>query len=385
MTASREGSTDGATTPSSLRRPRLLIVVTLAEVGGAQSYVAQLLPALLAEFDIAVAAHGDGPLRDCCASLGVTFVPLVHVRRALSAREDPLGLLELVRLFRTLRPDIVHLNSSKAGILGRLAAVPARVPARVFTAHGWAFKATSGLSAKIYLWADRLARRLTTTVICVSETELSAGLAAHTCRAGQTVVIPNAVDVASFAVPERRREPPVGLVSVGRLAEPKDFSTLIAAAALLPASPSVHVRIVGGGPLRAQLESEIAAHASQHTIELVGEVSAIRPELERADIFVLSSHSEGMPISVLEAMASGLPVVASAVGGLHEVVVEGETGTLVPPGDPAALARALEPLIREAALRARIGAQGRARAEERFDLPHFRAAHVALYRSLLSR
>src|SRR5665213_3043365 len=125
------------------RRPRLLYVVTLAEVGGAQSYVRDLLAATRDTFDVSVAAHGDGPLRTAAGELGVPFIPLCHVRRELSLLQDPLALLELTALFRRVRPDIVHLNSSKAGVLGRLAAAIARTPARVFTAHGWAFKATS--------------------------------------------------------------------------------------------------------------------------------------------------------------------------------------------------------------------------------------------------
>ena len=124
--------------------PRVLILITLAEPGGAQTYVADLLPALAGRFDVVVAAHGDGPLRTAARDAGVRFVGLRHVRRPLHAVRDPLGLLELVVLMRRLRPDIVHANSSKAGVLGRLAAVLAGVPIRIFTVHGWAFSAYSG-------------------------------------------------------------------------------------------------------------------------------------------------------------------------------------------------------------------------------------------------
>ena len=144
------------------RRPRILILITLAETGGAQSYVVGLLPGLEGRFDVIVAAHGDGPLREASQAAGVRFVPLRHVRRPLHPVRDLLGLLELVVLMRRTAPDIVHANSSKAGVLGRLAAVAAGVPIRIFTVHGWAFSASSGLVSVLYRWADRLMAPLTT-------------------------------------------------------------------------------------------------------------------------------------------------------------------------------------------------------------------------------
>ena len=121
-------------------RPKLLIVITLAEIGGAQTCVAQLLPALVREYDVTVATHGDGPLRAAIHESGARSIDLAQMRRRIGPR-DLAALLELVRLIRSLRPDIVHTHSSKAGILGRLAARVCGTPVVLFTAHGWAFKA----------------------------------------------------------------------------------------------------------------------------------------------------------------------------------------------------------------------------------------------------
>lgn len=365
------------------RRPRVLIVITLAEVGGAQTYVAQLLPALAERFDVAVAAGGGGPLRDAAKAAGVRFLPLRNLRRAVNPLRDLLALFELISLMRRERPDIVHANSSKAGVLGRLAAVAARVPIRIFTVHGWAFGAYSGPASCAYLWADRLAGRWTTVTICVAEHERSSGIAARTCRSDRTIVIPNAVDVSAAPKADGNGGTP-RLVTVGRLKAPKDYVTLTRALAALP-SGSFEALIVGDGPDRPEVETELVRLGLAKAVRLLGERTDVPELLASSDVFVLSSASEGLPLSVEEAMAAGLPVVASAVGGVPELVVDGETGYLVPPGEGERLAEALGLLLGDPALRRRMGRSGRARAEELFDLTAFRRAHVELYRRQLAK
>jgi glycosyltransferase involved in cell wall biosynthesis len=364
-------------------RPRILLVITLGEVGGAQAYVASLLPALTEDFDVTVAAHGGKFLRAAAAKAGARFVPLRHVRRAINPLRDLAGLAELIRLFRRERPEIVHASSSKAGVLARFAAAGAGVPIRIFTVHGWAFAAHSGLPSAIYRAADRVAAGLTTMTICVSDHERTIGLHARTCRSERTVVIPNAVDVAAAPRARHGQRPP-RLITVGRLKSPKDFPTLVRAVASLRPDAFDELLVVGDGPDRGALAGEVSSLGLDGRIRLLGERADVAALLAGADIFVLSSRSEGLPLSVIEAMAAGLPVVASAVGGLHELVVDGETGLLVRPGDPAALAEALRRLVADRDCRRQLGDAGRARAEERFDLAPFRRAHVDLYRRELA-
>jgi glycosyltransferase involved in cell wall biosynthesis len=363
------------------RRPRLLLLVTLAEVGGAQSYVISLLPAVTDRFEVTVAAHGEGPLRDAAMAARVRYVPLRHVRRALSLWRDPLGLVELLVLILRCRPDIVHASSSKAGILGRLAAWLAGVPIRIFTVHGWAFAAYSGVLGRLYRLAERSMLPLTTVTICVAEYERRAGIAAGACRSEQTVVIPNAVDVGAFPRAAHRSRV-AELISVGRLREPKDFMTLARALARLERG-SFRASLAGDGPDRAMIEAELARLGLTETVRLLGDRSDVPDLLADADVFVCSSRSEGMPVSILEAMAVGLPVVASAVGGVPEIVEDGRTGLLVAPAAVAALADALARLIDDRALREHMGRAGHEAALERYDLPRFRQAHVELYGRLL--
>jgi glycosyltransferase involved in cell wall biosynthesis len=364
-------------------RPRVVIVITLAGVGGAQSYVASLLEALTERYEVVVAAHGRGPLSEAVEGAGARYEELRWMRRSLGPW-DLAGVLELVALFRRERPEVAHLNSSKAGILGRLAAAICGVPVRIFTVHGWAFAAHRGLKSSLYRLADRILRPVTTAFVCPAHHEREAGIRARTCDPATSVVIPNAVDLRRFPAAKLGGDPPV-LVSVGRLHRPKDFLTLVRALALL-ARGSFRAVIVGDGPDRPLIESAIAEAGLNGAIELTGEREDVDELLAAADLFALSSWSECFPISVLEAMAAGLPVAATAVGGVSEQVVEGETGLLVPAGDTPALARALETMLADPALRRRMGTAGRRRVEQRFDLAAFRSAHLELYeRQLASR
>ena len=363
------------------RKPRLLMLITLSELGGAQTAVALLLPGLVGQFEVTLAARGSGPLRDAAEAAGVRYVELRHVRRAIDPWHDTLALVELIRLCRKVRPQIVHVHSSKMGVLGRLAAWLAGVPVRILTVHGWSFAAYNGLARSLFLRIERLMRPLTTTVVCVAEATRQEGLAARTCDPQRTVVIHNAVAVRSFR-PTSRRGGTVEVVGVGRFAYPKDFTTLLDALTLVAAP--CHVRLAGDGPALPAVAAALTRNGLSHRVELLGARDDIPDLLARSDVFVLSSRSEGFPVSVLEAMAAGLPVVATDVGGVGEAVEDGETGFLVPAADSEALARALERLLVDGELRRRLGAAGRARALGLFDVSRYRAAYEELYRRRLN-
>jgi glycosyltransferase involved in cell wall biosynthesis len=362
-------------------KPRVVILVTLAEVGGAQTYVALLAEALRDRFDVVVASWGPGPLIAAVRRAGARFIPLRHVQRELHPVRDVLGLVELVRLLRRERPQIMHANSSKAGILGRIAAAIAGVPVRIFTVHGWAYHAHTGTAAKIYLWAERLVAPLTTLTICVADRDRTSGIAARTCRADRTVVQHNAVPLPPTA--ERARRTPPVVLSIGRLKAPKDFSTLLQALAQLEPG-SFRARIVGDGPERERLEEETQNLGLTGSLEFLGERDDVAALIDDADVFVLASHAEGLPMSMLEAMAASLPVVASAVGGVPELV-DDESGVLVPPANPGALAAAIRDVLADPERRLRLGRGARARIEERFDLESWGLAHLNFYTRELER
>lgn len=214
---------------------------------------------------------------------------------------------------------------------------------------------------------------------------------------GKVVYIPNGIDTAAFHVARPRSIPrrklaelaPPGTLLVGhvaRLAKVKDQAGLIRAfhrLRSLVAPIDCRLMIAGDGPERAELQRQIVELGLCDTVQLVGDRDDVPELLSECDVFVLSSCSEGMPVTVLEAMAAGLPVVATDVGGLSSVVDSGVTGTLVPAGTPDVLADALAAYLRDEDLRCRHGEAGRVRVAAEFDLDAMVSAYDKLYQELL--
>ena len=224
---------------------------------------------------------------------------------------------------------------------------------------------------------------MTTKIICVSEYHRELALRCKVGRPDQIVVIPNGVDPTLFPGTEGdtiRKEfdlhGRVVVVVVSRLAPPKDITTLLKAAALLP--EICKVLIVGDGELRPNAEELIRSMGLERKVYLAGNRSDIPDILAASDLFVLSSLSEGLPITIIEAMMSALPVVATSVGGVPELIDPG-VGVLVPPKAPEMLARAITSIVSDPEMRNKMGQSGRQRALERFTQERMVAATEKLY------
>jgi len=362
-------------------RPRVLLTITLGDLGGAQSYVAALLEGLGDDFELFAAAHRHGVVSAAAERAGVPYTELRWMRRDAGWR-DALALVELVLLMRRIKPEIVHASSSKAGFIARVAAALARVPVRLFTVHGWSFRPHTGPRRITWLSLERLARPLTTKMIFPAESTRVEGIAARACTPEQAALIPYAV----APQPERARtgQQPPRIISVARLTPQKDVRSLVRALALLP-SGSFHAQLVGDGEDRPAIEAEIEEAGLGDSVELLGDRRDVPDLLAAADIFSLASWWEALPIAILEAMAAGLPVVASDVDGVREMVVDGETGILVPPGEPERLAAALARLTEDAAARDMMGRAGRRHVMAHFGPERFLRAHRDLYDRELER
>lgn len=359
-------------------------MITNSEVGGAQAHVASLLQGLAGRIDPIVLAGGDGPLFATAAALGAETRRLARLDNALSPLRALACLRELMTALRAARPDLIHAHSGKAGALGRVAGWLLGIPV-VYTVHGFGFKAAAP-------WRQRTAARLaesllaplTTRLICVADAERQ--LAARLPLDPAVVrVVPNGVpDTAERAHPDA---PLRRIVMIARFAHPKRPDLLIRAfAQCLQQDPDhfadCELVIAGDGPHYAAMRS-LADTLAPGRIALPGNVGTVPALLASAQVFVLASDHEGFPLSVLEAMRAGLPVVATDLPGIREQLDGGRCGMLCAPGDVAALAAALGALARDPIRRARLGDAGRQRWAAHYGIEAMAEATWQVYREAM--
>jgi glycosyltransferase involved in cell wall biosynthesis len=276
---------------------------------------------------------------------------------------------------RRERPLIVHTHTSKAGFIGRAAARLARVPAVIHQPHGHIFYGYWGpRRTALYITLERCAARWTDTIVTLTGRGMEEHLAHGIGRRSQYAVVPSGVPTTALrarrpgraAVRARLGIPADAfvIVAVGRLVAVKGFDVAVRALSRLRAAvPSATLLLVGDGPERHALEAQARAEGVAAAVRTTGVVDDVLPFLAGADVLAAPSRNEGMGRSIVEAMALGLPVVATRVGGIPDVVGEGETGRLVPVEDAAALATALIELASDPPLRAKLGDAAMDRAE----------------------
>ncbi len=329
-----------------------------------------------------VGACARGPLSAQVEAKGIRVVD-VPIRRSA----DPLAMWRayraLVAFFRTERFDIVHVHTPVAALVGRLAAARAGVPHVVYTAHGFYFHERMAWPKRAaHMALEWLGGRFTDLLLTQAEEDAASARRIGLSR-GPVHAIGNGSDPARFrpaaedpAARARLRaefgtpdDRPV-IAVVGRLVDEKGYPELFAAMHRVDAElwvvgerlASDHAGSVAGAI--AALEADAATRAR---VRFLGYRQDVPDLLRAADIFTLPSHREGMPRSIIEAMLTGLPVVATDIRGSREEVVDGKTGLLVPVRDPTALAAALSRLARDGGLRAAMGAAGLARARALYD------------------
>ena len=364
---------------------KIVYIVTRADpVGGAQIHVRDLATAARAHgHSTLVVTSGGGPLLDELHELGTPTVLLKHLVQPIRPLSDVRALREVRAVLLETRPDLVAAHSSKAGILARLAGRSLGIPV-VFTAHGWAF--TPGvppMQAALYRRIERLVGPLASRIITVSEFDRALALEARIAPAHRIVTVHNGIpDIPA----QLRAEPgrlPTRLVMVARFGAQKDHPTLLQALAGLRDLPW-ELDLIGEGPLSEDVRALAGSLGLGERVHFLGQRMDVHRILAGAQVSLLVTNWEGFPLSILESMRAGLPVVASAVGGIGESVDDGRTGYLVPRGDVDTLRARIGALIADAGLRVRLGQSGRAMYEARFTVEHFVSKTLAVYREVLA-
>lgn len=349
-------------------------------------------------YDVWVAAMPGGQLWEQAAEAGVHCVDVRHMREQIAPRDDLLACLQLVRLMRREKFTVVHTHCSKAGLIARVAARIAGVPVVVHTFH--LFAAHDGLSRKrrlAYLLLDRLVRSFAHQYVAVAPRVAQEAVQNRLAPPGRVVVVPSAValdDIPEDVDPTVRAElgipedaPVVG--TVGRIVAqkaPLDFVRMCAAVRAV--RPDVHFVMVGDATLEsAGLEEETRAEAER--LDVPVHFTGFRADAPRIatgfDVYCVTSRYEGLGRSVTEAMASGRPVVATAVNGVPDLVEPGCTGLLAPPGDPLAMARTVLWMLDHPAEAVAMGAAGRERVRSHFSTDVMCGALDELYTDLLGQ
>jgi glycosyltransferase involved in cell wall biosynthesis len=360
-------------------RPRIAYLITNSEIGGAQTHVADLLQALRDRIEPVLLAGGDGPLLDTARAAGARTVRLALLDNALSPLRALATLRELLRALRAAQPDLIHAHSAKAGALGRVAGWLLGVPV-VYSVHGFAFKAAAParqrLVSRVMEW---LLAPLTTRLICVAQGERALAASLPIPAARISVIRNGIADNSALATPGA---PLRRIVMVARLAAPKRADLLIRAFAHA-SLPDCELVLAGEGPQMAALRT-LADTMAPGRVRFAGAVGDVPALLASAQAFALASDHEGFPLSVLEAMRAGLPVVASDLPGIREQLDDGACGVLVAGRDEHAWTAALARLAGDAPLRASLGHAARTRWAQEFGLGPMAEATWAVYRQALA-
>jgi glycosyltransferase involved in cell wall biosynthesis len=343
---------------------RILIGITKSNFGGAQRYVLDLaLANREAGHDVAVLCGGEGPLVDKLTAEGIRVIPLPILERNVVLKRDYKNFFSIFHILKVERPDVFHLNSSKMGGLGSLAARVVGIPRIIFTGHSFEFNAPRPWYQKlIFKFLYWLIFLLSHKVICVSER-------ARNCFRywpliqNKLVVIHNGVKVFPLLPRAEAREKLVSKISpetllIGTLAElhkVKGLDVALQAFASRFKNTSTQMVIVGSGEEEKTLKNLINELGLEPQVHLKGFLPDASALLSGLDIFFLSSRSEGLPYALLEAGVSSLPVVVTRVGGIPEIVKDNYSGYLVPANNPYFLGKAFEELSEDKSKRERFG------------------------------
>ncbi len=378
---------------------KVLHIITRLDPGGSASNTIVTVD-LLRKYGFTTSlAYGvtqdpDGSIADTLKEKNITAFTINSLVRPPSPLKDLIALHEITKLLKTGNYDLVHTHTSKAGVLGRLAANKCGIPT-IHTPHGHIFYGYFGrILTALFVFIERILARKTERIVSLTDQETKDCLNKHIGIPGQYVTIPSGVELSRFRDihpdkgTEFRNEFDIPqnaflFISIGRLVHIKGFDILLDAFSKADFKDKpAFLAIIGDGNERKPLELMVNRLGLTQYIRLTGNLQDVRPALSAGNAFILASRNEGMGRALIEAMAAGLPVIGTAVGGIPVVIDNGQTGVVVPSESPVALAHAMEELINNPEIRARMGTNAANAVYPKYDQNTMIEQLAKLYREI---
>ncbi len=357
---------------------KILYIITQSEFGGAQRNVFDLACALAKEHKIVVAAGSNGELLSRLQEKNIEIHHLKHLKRAINPYSDILAVFEIYSLIHTIQPDIVHLHSSKAGVVGAIASKCASTAKVIYTAHGFVFNEPGFFPKKeMFIWAEKISGWFKNQIICVSEKDRQSALTYHIASKYKLATIHNGLAEINFVSKEEAKN----TLDITHLKSKKIIGTIAhfypvkgldylinAAPEVIAKHPDTLFLIIGGGQEHSKLQALILKNKLTDNILLIDEIKNASQFVKAFDIFVLPSLKEGFPYAILEAMQAEVPIIASRVGGISEQIEDTISGLLVQPKNSHELAAKINLLIENKELADKLVKNAKARVKNEFSI-----------------
>lgn len=365
-------------TIETMAKKKILYVITKSNWGGAQKYVFDLATSLPKDhYEAIVAMGGNGPLKEMLEKENIKTISIESLGRDISIIKDLRVIRELLSIYKKVQPDIIHLNSSKIGLLGslsarryRLSQVNCQLSKVVFTVHGWAFNEKRNFISRFIIWKmSVLTSWLCTNLIILSKKEeaqaqrfpFTSNAKIHLIRNGLKDTSPLSKEASLQALGLNPNRKYVGTIS--ELHPNKGLDVLIRCAPALGAD----VVIIGEGEERVRLQALANTLHISEKIHFLGTQKQAGLYIKAFDVFTLTSRKEGLPYALLEAGIASVPAVASNVGGIPEIVIDGQTGILIEPENPRILLQAIETVLQDSAFGKHLGENARNHIQNNFS------------------
>ncbi|MGA3696897.1 glycosyltransferase family 4 protein [Enterobacteriaceae bacterium TYF_5] len=364
---------------------KIVYIITKAdEIGGAQIHVRDLSIEINKQGHQALVIVGEsGALTKQLEENNIDYIIEPRLKRNISPINDLLCALHLRSTLKKISPDLVSLHSSKAGIVGRLALIKSNIPC-VFTAHGWAFAdGVSNINKKLYIFIEKIFSHFCKKIITVSKQDKDLALKYNVTTSKHQIVVHNGIPDRSHLFPKSNKfDNNIKLITVARFSAQKDHISLLNALAKIK-NKNWTLNLIGKGPLENEIKDQASYLGLSDKINFLGERSDVSYLLSQSDIFILPSNWEGLPRSIIEAMSFSLPIIASNVGGVNEMVSD-KNGFLIPRNDIELLGNAINELITNKTLREAQGYNSRIIYESGFNFERMFDKTYSIYNELIS-